>query len=551
MSTRACLAYCFYLFVTIGLSRLKVQAEIFTALAELEPLLESESILLDSMGAYVRYQENRLNLLKEKYTEYEEEHRTAMNDVTNYLSNPVNAFKIIKRLTSEWNEVEELMTDDVGNKFVRNITSLKENVRFPTEEDLSGAAAALVRLQDTYRLDTNEVAKGKLNGIKYSSDMSVHDCFEIGRQSYISADYDHTEKWMDVALNKLNAETNKTVPKSEILEYLAFSNYMIGNVDRALSLTNELLEIIPDHVRAKGNIPHYEKALREKRETREDSTVEKTSDSNNGVTERSIYEELCRDEMVLPESVKKDLKCFYYFGKRPFSKIAPFKVEQHYLDPDIISFHNILSEKEMEFVKESAKPRFKRATVQDSETGELVVAKYRISKSAWLKDNEHEVIAKISRRVSDMTGLSMETAEELQVVNYGIGGHYEPHFDFARKEEKSAFGGDWGNGNRIATVLFYMSDVAQGGGTVFPELGLSVKPKKGAGVFWFNLFPSGDGNYATRHAACPVLQGSKWVSNKWIHQKGQEFLTPCNLEHQEEGMSRVFPKPVKKGAITR
>lgn len=26
----------------------------------------------------------------------------------------------------------------------------------------------------------------------------------------------------------------------------------------------------------------------------------------------------------------------------------------------------------------------------------------------------------------------MSTAEELQVVNYGIGGHYEPHFDFAR-----------------------------------------------------------------------------------------------------------------------
>ncbi len=26
----------------------------------------------------------------------------------------------------------------------------------------------------------------------------------------------------------------------------------------------------------------------------------------------------------------------------------------------------------------------------------------------------------------------MDTAEELQVVNYGIGGHYEPHFDFAR-----------------------------------------------------------------------------------------------------------------------
>ena len=53
----------------------------------------------------------------------------------------------------------------------------------------------------------------------------------------------------------------------------------------------------------------------------------------------------------------------------------------------------------------------------------------------------------------------METSEELQVSNYGIGGHYEPHFDFARREETNAFA-SLGTGNRIATLLMYASDLA-------------------------------------------------------------------------------------------
>ena len=53
-----------------------------------------------------------------------------------------------------------------------------------------------------------------------------------------------------------------------------------------------------------------------------------------------------------------------------------------------------------------------------------------------MKNEEHPVVAKMSRRVEDIAGLTVSTAEELQVVNYGIGGHYEPHFDFARVSVK-------------------------------------------------------------------------------------------------------------------
>lgn len=74
---------------------------------------------------------------------------------------------------------------------------------------------------------------------------------------------------------------------------------------------------------------------------------------------------------------------------------------------------------------------------------------------AWIKDKEHKYIADITQRVADMTGLSMKLSEELQVVNYGIAGQYDMHFDFALPDDLSYE--DDGTGNRIATVLFYVS----------------------------------------------------------------------------------------------
>lgn len=72
-----------------------------------------------------------------------------------------------------------------------------------------------------------------------------------------------------------------------------------------------------------------------------------------------------------------------------------------------------------------------------------------------------------------------------------------------------------------------MSNVEKGGATVFPHLKVRVDPVKGSAAFWYNLLPSGQSNFFTRHGACPVLLGSKWVANKWIHEYGQEFRKPC------------------------
>ncbi|RZC35039.1 P4Ha N and/or 2OG-FeII Oxy domain containing protein [Asbolus verrucosus] len=522
------------------------KSEVFTALADLEELLQTESVLINTLENYIKSEEQKLDLLKKYAQIYKKQYNKASEDVQLYVANPINAYTLVKRLTTDWKEVENLITADISGDCLANITHVKETMKFPTDEDLNGAAVALMRLQDTYRLDTSSLARGELNGVKYSSELSAADCFELGRQSYNNGDYYHTLLWMREADSRLNREVNETVERSDILEYLAFSTYKEGNIPLALDLTNKLLEILPSHPRALGNKVYYEDELQKTVEVKRkgddgSESVQNDEISTSTITDiygREFYEQLCRGEISLPPERVARLKCRYLTRKNPFLLLAPFKVEEAHHKPDIFIFHDVLADSEIATIRKLAQPRFRRATVQNTDTGELEIAHYRISKSAWLKEEEHKHIEDVSRRVSDMTGLTMETAEELQVVNYGIGGHYEPHFDFARREEKNAFK-SLGTGNRIATVLFYsflmqMSDVAQGGATVFPTIHVALWPKKGAAAFWHNLHPSGDGDKLTRHAACPVLAGSKWVSNKWIHERGQEFLRPCTLERPSE-----------------
>ncbi|KAH8363391.1 hypothetical protein KR084_009467 [Drosophila pseudotakahashii] len=522
-----------------------VNGEVYTALAEMEELLETESALITNLEGYIRAQENKLNFLKNKMDEYQREHADASSDITAYVSNPINAYLLTKRLTTDWRQVENLMEHDVGTDFVQNITQYRNVLKFPSDEDLNGAAVALLRLQDTYQLDTSSVARGKLNGIQYSTEMSSDDCFELGRQSYVNHDYYHTVLWMNEAMARMLEEpTNHTqsFTKADVLEYLAFSTYKEGNIESALTMTNELLQLLPHHERANGNKRFYEKEIASQLQLKKmkgddgtdempksDLPVAKSDPAIFDMTERRAYEMLCRGELKPSPTDLRPLRCRYVTNNVPFLRLGPLKLEEAHMEPYIVIYHDAMYDSEIDIIKRMARPRFRRATVQNSVTGALETANYRISKSAWLKTHEDQVIETVVQRTADMTGLDMDSAEELQVVNYGIGGHYEPHFDFARKEEQRAFEG-LNLGNRIATVLFYMSDVQQGGATVFTSLHTALFPRKGTAAFWMNLHRDGEGDVRTRHAACPVLTGTKWVSNKWIHERGQEFRRPCSLD---------------------
>ncbi|XP_063822670.1 prolyl 4-hydroxylase subunit alpha-1-like [Ostrinia nubilalis] len=522
------------------------EAEVFTAISDVEPLIETHQRIINDVNEYIAAEETRLSTLKKRLKLYKEEHEMAMADIPNYLANPINAFTLIKRLTKDLEKIRQL--SQIGTENSNIIAKTHEDLKYPVLEDLTGAAEALTRLQETYELNVQDLSEGLLNGVVYSKPMSAGDCFEIGKALYEVQDYTNSLAWMTEALRKYSEKDELSDYRViDYMEYIALSHYYLGDTKSALHWTERIVELDPEYQHGPGNIKLYQKIIAEKEakelngEVVEKQTPKSPVFDDEYEKELQIYKVLCRGELQVPGVISRRLKCRYLTENHPFLKLAPIKMEYLYLQPDVIVFHDVMSDDEIDFIKATAQPRFQRAGTKSGENGAPAPSKYRIGKVAWLEDRESPVIARVSQRVADMTGLSMVTAEDLQVVNYGIGGYYVAHYDFSTKQDFIEYDP---NGDRIATVLFYMSDVAQGGATVFPKLGLSVFPEKGAAAFWLNLHPSGEGDLATRHAACPVLRGSKWVSNKWIHERSQEFLKPCTLEYQEEGILRKLPKPI-------
>ncbi|XP_071768574.1 prolyl 4-hydroxylase subunit alpha-1-like [Centroberyx gerrardi] len=519
--------------------------DFFTSIGQMTDLLFTEKDLVTSLKDYIRAEESKLEQVKKWAEKLDVLSATATQDPEGFLGHPVNAFKLMKRLNTEWGELENLVLTDMSDGFISNLTIQRQH--FPNDDDQTGAAKALMRLQDTYKLDTNVISTGELPGTSSSgsfrSSLTVDDCYELGKIAYSETDYYHTELWMAQALKQLDrGDESAAVDAVTILDYLSYSIYQQGELERALEQTKRLLSLDPAHQRANGNLKYFEYQLAkqkkaEEKEKKEGEQREKRQvETSKGrpadyLPERKKYEQLCRGEGIkMTPRRQSRLFCRYFDNNRhPLYVIGPVKQEDEWDRPRILRYHNIVSDKEIEKVKELAKPRLRRATISNPVTGVLETAHYRISKSAWLAAYEHPVVDKINQRIEDITGLDVTTAEELQVANYGVGGQYEPHFDFGRKDEPDAFK-ELGTGNRIATWLLYMSDVASGGATVFTDVGAAVWPKKGTAVFWYNLFPSGEGDYRTRHAACPVLVGNKWVSNKWIHERGQEFRRRCSLD---------------------
>jgi len=62
-----------------------------------------------------------------------------------FVGNPLNSYVLIKHMTVDWKKVKNAMTSSPVENFFPNVTTIGQ--KWPSDEDLSGATRALVRLQ--------------------------------------------------------------------------------------------------------------------------------------------------------------------------------------------------------------------------------------------------------------------------------------------------------------------------------------------------------------------------------------------------------------------
>ncbi len=67
-------------------------------------------------------------------------------------------------------------------------------------------------------------------------------------------------------------------------------------------------------------------------------------------------------------------------------------------------------------------------------------------------------------------------------------------------------------------MFTYLNELPAGGETEFPELGISITPKRGLAVIFSNCHEDGSPDQRTLHASRPVESGEKWLAVKWFRE---------------------------------
>jgi prolyl 4-hydroxylase len=192
-------------------------------------------------------------------------------------------------------------------------------------------------------------------------------------------------------------------------------------------------------------------------------------------------------------------------------------VLQAMFQPRLVVFGDLLSHEECDALIDAARPRMARSLTVATRTGGQEVNDDRTSNGMFFTRGESEIIARIEARIARLLNWPVENGEGIQVLQYGPGAEYKPHYDYFEPGEPGTPSIVKRGGQRVATLVMYLSEPAKGGGTTFPDIHMEVAPKRGNAVFFSYERPHP--STRTLHGGAPVIEGEKWIATKWLRER--------------------------------
>ncbi|KAH0700435.1 hypothetical protein KY285_014682 [Solanum tuberosum] len=205
----------------------------------------------------------------------------------------------------------------------------------------------------------------------------------------------------------------------------------------------------------------------------------------------------------------------------------PFQVLSWF--PRALYFPNFATIEQCQGIIKMAKADLKPSSLalRKGETAENTKG-IRTSSGMFISASEDKtgILDLIEEKIAKATMIPRTHGEAFNVLRYEIGQSYHSHYDAF---DPSQYGPQ--KSQRVASFLLYLSDVEEGGETMFPFesaqnmdatydfrkcIGLKVKPRRGDGLLFYSLFPNGTIDPTSIHGSCAVIRGEKWVATKWI-----------------------------------
>ena len=103
----------------------------------------------------------------------------------------------------------------------------------------------------------------------------------------------------------------------------------------------------------------------------------------------------------------------------------------------------------------------------------------RTSKTSYLSNNI-KIANLINNKICNYMGINNKNSEEMQGQYYNINCEYIPHYD--TEDHNDEYKWNLFNNNKLGqrtwTFMIYLNDVEEGGETIFPNIDITIKPKK-------------------------------------------------------------------------